>query len=180
MPIKPDDGSFLAEVERLSDVSISACYQCRKCSSGCPVAHAMDLPPNVLIGNILLGQRAKTLRSETIWICASCITCSTRCPNDIDLARVMDALRRMSIESGAVSLKQVQAFHESFMKAIRTHGRVHELEMIARYKIGTGGYFEDMNLGREMFAKGRIRLIPERVRARKEIRDIIDSSSRSR
>ena len=173
MPIRPDDGAFLSEVEGLSGVKVSACFHCEKCTSGCPVSYAMDLPPNLLIRHIQLGQRDKVLGSETIWVCASCITCSTRCPNDIDLAHVMDALRRMSMQQGTVSLSRVRAFHEEFMKAIRTHGRVHEIEMIARYKIKTGTFFEDMELGRELFARGRIRLIPERIKGRREVRDIV-------
>lgn len=173
MPIRPDDGAFLSEVEGLSGVQVSACFHCEKCTSGCPVSYAMDLPPNLLIRHIQLGQRDKVLGSETIWVCASCITCSTRCPNDIDLAHVMDALRRMSMQQGTVSLPRVRAFHEEFMKAIRTHGRVHEIEMIARYKIKTGTFLEDMELGRELFARGRIRLIPERIKGRREVRDIV-------
>jgi len=177
LPLCPDDGSFLAEVERLSGALISTCFHCRKCTSGCPISREMDLRPNLLIRLIQLGQRDKVLESETIWVCASCITCSTRCPNDIDLAHVMDTLRRMSIDSGTVSLPHVRAFHEAFMKAIRTHGRVHELEMISRYKMKTRTFFEDMELGREMLAKGRIRFIPERIPGRKEVRKILDRSS---
>ena len=147
-PLHPDDGSFLAEVEHRSGVAVSACFHCRKCSSGCPVAYTMDLPPNLLIRHIQLGQRQRVLESQTIWVCASCITCSTRCPNDIDLAHVMDTLRRMSVREGSVSLPRVLAFHEAFMKAIQTHGRVHEAELIARYKLKTRTFLEDMNLGR--------------------------------
>jgi hypothetical protein len=80
----------------------------------------------------------------------------------------------MSIKQGTVSLPRVKAFHESFMKAIRTHGRVHEIELITRYKMKTMSLFEDLDLGREMFTRGRIRLIPERIRGRKDVRDIVD------
>lgn len=172
-PIRPDNGAFLSEVEQLSGVAVSACFHCEKCTSGCPVSYAMDLPPNLLIRHIQLGQRLKALGSETIWLCASCITCSTRCPNDIDLAHVMDALRRMSMESGSVSLPRVRAFHEQFIQAIRTNGRVHEIEMIARYKINTRTFLEDAELGRELFTRGRIRLIPERIKGRNEVRKIL-------
>jgi heterodisulfide reductase subunit C/quinone-modifying oxidoreductase subunit QmoC len=82
----------------------------------------------------------------------------------------------MAMKEGSVSLPRVQAFHEAFMKAIRTHGRVHEIEMIARYKLKTGTFLEDMQLGREMFTRGRIRLIPERIRARKEVRRLLEQS----
>jgi heterodisulfide reductase subunit C2 len=89
----------------------------------------------------------------------------------------MDTLRRMSIKSGTVSLPRVRAFHEAFMNAIRTHGRVHEIELIARYKLKTMTLLEDLGIGREMFARRRIRLIPERIRGRKEVRNIVDKPS---
>lgn len=178
MPLRPDDGSFLVEVERLSGVPVSACFHCQKCTNGCPVAYAMDVAPNVLIRHIQLGQRAKVLQSETIWICASCITCSTRCPNDIDLAHVMDSLRRMSIQEGSVSLPQVRAFHEAFLNAIRTHGRIHELELVTRYKLKTMTLFDDMKLGQEMFLRGRMKLVPERIKGRKEVRDMLNTPPR--
>jgi len=84
----------------------------------------------------------------------------------------MDTLRRMSIKNETVSLPRVKAFHEAFMNAIRTHGRVHEIELIARYKLKTMTLFEDLDLGKEMFTRGRIRLIPERIRGLKEVRKI--------
>lgn len=177
MPLCPDDGSFLREVERRSGVAVSACFHCEKCTNGCPVSYAMDLAPNILVRNIQLGQRAKVLSSETIWVCASCITCSTRCPNDIDLAHVMDTLRRMSMQVGTVRLPRVKAFHEAFMTALRTHGRVHELEMIGRYKIKSKTLLEELELGRQLFVRGRIRIIPERIKDLKEVRDILDRPS---
>lgn len=172
-PLRPDGGAFLAEVERRSGVRVSKCFQCEKCTNGCPVACDMDLSPNVLVRHIQLGQRDPVLASETIWICASCITCSTRCPNDIDLAHVMDALRQMSMEQGTVSIPRVQAFHRSFMAALATHGRIHEIELIARFKLKTGTFLEDAELGREMFLRGRIKLLPERVRGLREVREIV-------
>jgi heterodisulfide reductase subunit C/quinone-modifying oxidoreductase subunit QmoC len=66
------------------------------------------------------------------------------------------------------------AFHDAFMKAVRTHGRVHEIEMIGRYKIKSKTFFEELELGRELFARGRIRIIPERIRGLKEVREILD------
>jgi len=180
IPLRPDDGSFLEEVERASGVRLSACFHCGKCTNGCPISYAMDLPPNLLIRHVQLGLRDRVLGSETIWLCASCVTCSTRCPNDIDLALAMDTLRRISMQRGQVALPRVPAFHRAFMSAIRTHGRVHEIEMIARYKLKTGTFLQDADLGRRMFARGRIRLIPERVRERKEVREILDRTDSER
>ena len=89
-----DMGAFLEEVNRRIDgVPIQRCYHCRKCSAGCPVAFAMEFNPNKVIKMIQMGKRAEVLGSSTIWLCASCETCVTRCPNDVDIARMMDVLR---------------------------------------------------------------------------------------
>lgn len=88
----------------------------------------------------------------------------------------MDTLRRMSMSSGTVALPRVRAFHEAFMRAIRTHGRIHEIELVSRYKFKTKTFLEDMGLAKEMFSRGRIRLMPERIRGLKEVRTIVDKA----
>ena len=75
------------------------CYQCYKCSAGCPVSFDMDLLPHQVIRSVLFNQEEKVLSSRTIWICATCETCTTRCPNEIDIAGVMDVLRQIQTES---------------------------------------------------------------------------------
>jgi heterodisulfide reductase subunit C len=88
---------FLRDVERRSGAPVSACFQCHKCSSGCPLAPDMDLLSSQVMRLIHLGQQDEVLRSETIWTCASCEACTTRCPMGIDVAAVMDTLRIMSV-----------------------------------------------------------------------------------
>src|SRR3990172_4909871 len=89
---------FLVDVEARSGQKVSACYQCRKCTNGCPLAFAMDVMPNQVMRMAQLGLGEELLGCKTIWICASCQTCTTRCPNDIDIAHLMDSLRQMSQE----------------------------------------------------------------------------------
>ncbi len=91
LEMNPD---FLVEVEEKSGVKVSACYQCRKCTNGCPVTFAMDLYPDQVMRYIQLGLRKEILQSSTIWVCASCETCTTRCPNEVDIAKVMDYLKQ--------------------------------------------------------------------------------------
>ncbi|MGC8811840.1 MAG: 4Fe-4S dicluster domain-containing protein, partial [bacterium] len=79
---------------------VQECYQCQKCSAGCPLALEMDIKPHQIIHLLALGQKERALASRTIWICASCYTCSTRCPNDIDIAGVMDWLRQTAMKEG--------------------------------------------------------------------------------
>jgi heterodisulfide reductase subunit C len=86
-------GDFVKKVEAISEQTLRSCYQCGKCSAGCPMSFAMDLLPNQIIRLAQLGLEDDIAKANTIWICASCITCSVRCPKGVDLARVMEALR---------------------------------------------------------------------------------------
>ena len=81
-------------------VSVAACFQCKKCSSGCPLTFAMDLLPDQVIRLALLGQEEQLLGCRTIWVCSSCETCTTRCPNGIDIAGIMDWLKEEASETG--------------------------------------------------------------------------------
>lgn len=85
--------SFVAEVERLSGQKLLACYQCGKCSAGCPMAAHMDILPNQLIRMAQLGMREQLLASKSIWMCVSCLTCNSRCPKGIRIAEVFESLR---------------------------------------------------------------------------------------
>jgi len=84
---------FIAEVEKLSEQKIMRCYQCGRCSAGCPLADYMDLLPNQVIKYVQLGMDKEVLECNTIWVCATCYRCSVVCPKDIDIARLMEALR---------------------------------------------------------------------------------------
>jgi len=88
-------GPFLAKVGELSGQNIYACYQCGKCAAGCPSISEMDILPSQIPRLVQLGQEEEVLRSKTIWLCASCFTCETRCPKGVDLAKIMEALRVM-------------------------------------------------------------------------------------
>jgi heterodisulfide reductase subunit C len=87
--------SFVAKVEKLSGQNLLACYQCGKCSAGCPVVSKMDILPNQIIRLAQLGLSEDLLESEAIWLCASCMTCNVRCPKGINIAEVIEVLRQM-------------------------------------------------------------------------------------
>jgi heterodisulfide reductase subunit C len=172
--IRPDL-SFLAAVEARSGQKVSRCYQCRKCTNGCPASFAMDVMPNQVMRMVQLGLEDELLRSGTIWVCASCQTCTTRCPNDIDIAHLMDTLRQMSRESGVPAAEpNVVKFHKAFLDSIRRHGRVFELEMVALYKLATLDFFGDTKLAWEMLKRGKLKFLPSRVKEKGEIRQMFD------
>ena len=83
----------IQRVEDLSGQAITSCYQCGRCSAGCPVVDEMEVIPNEVIRLLQLGQIEKVLSSKTIWICASCMQCSARCPKGVEFSSICDALR---------------------------------------------------------------------------------------
>jgi heterodisulfide reductase subunit C len=167
------DPSFSDLVVKESGEKFLACYQCQKCSAGCPVVYAMDILPNQVIRSVQFGLREKVLSSHTIWICASCYTCSVRCPNDIDIAKIMDVLRRIARRSGVKPAERdIPIFHSLFLNSIKTRGRIHELGLIWQYKAKTRDFMKDAALGWKMFRKGKIKLFPSKFSGGKEIKDI--------
>ena len=113
-------------IEELSGQKVSSCFQCTKCTNGCPVTFAMDIAPHKLIHLLQFGQIDEILRSDTIWVCASCETCTTRCPNSIDIAHIMDSLRKLSQSQGITpSQHSAPSFHSAFPASMTMPGAVH-------------------------------------------------------
>jgi heterodisulfide reductase subunit C len=100
LSIKALQKEFVRRVEEISGQNIMSCYQCGKCSAGCPIVEAMDVLPNQIIRLVQLGLEKDALDSKTIWLCASCITCTSRCPKGVDIAKVMEAIRVIILRTG--------------------------------------------------------------------------------
>jgi heterodisulfide reductase subunit C len=86
---------LVRKIEEISGQDLLACYQCGKCSAGCPAAFAMDMLPSQAIRYAQLGLVDRVLESDTPWFCAACQTCYSRCPKGVDLARIMEAMREI-------------------------------------------------------------------------------------
>ena len=170
--------TFLDEVnEKINGVPVQRCYHCRKCTAGCPLAFAMEYNPNKVIKMIQMGQKKEVLSSSTIWLCASCETCITRCPNEVDIARMMDVLREMAIAEGvAAKEKNVLAFHEAFLASIKSRGRINEPFMMVNYKLKSGDLFSDMGMGMEMFMKGKLSLVSPRTKNLAAVKQIFEKT----
>jgi heterodisulfide reductase subunit C len=83
------------ELMSITQKDAKDCYQCMKCSSGCPYINEMDYKPHQIIFMIKLGLYDKVLQSKSLWVCASCMACSSRCPQDIEPAKIFEGLRAM-------------------------------------------------------------------------------------
>ncbi|MFH1918513.1 MAG: 4Fe-4S dicluster domain-containing protein [Planctomycetota bacterium] len=172
LTVEPD-ASLLPVVESRSGEKVSACYQCRKCTNGCPLAFAMDVMPNQVMRMIQLGMEEELLSSKTIWLCAGCQTCTTRCPNDIDIAHLMDTLRQLSLESNIPPAEpKVVKFHKAFLDSLRRNGRVFELGMVGQYKLTTADLFSDTKMAWEMLKRGKLKFLPAGIKGKREVRDM--------
>ena len=128
---------LVEEVMQRSKQNLLACYQCRRCAAGCPVGEETGyVTPDRLIRMIVLGDREKALSNELVWKCVSCYTCGTRCPNDIQTARITETIKKMAKENHFTPLShKVAHFHDAFVNAGVRWGRVNEIEFINSYEI---------------------------------------------
>jgi len=181
-----EDKTFRDVVIESAGEEIFDCYQCYKCSAGCPISIDMDLLPHQIIRSVILNRKEKALSSKTIWLCASCETCTTRCPNEIDIAKVMDVLRQIQRESGMPAQEpKIPVFHKAFLNSIKKKGRVHELTMIKQYnqesgdlkeKVKTGTWKNDVKLGMKMFFRGKLKLLPPKCEGVKEVQKLFEQA----
>jgi heterodisulfide reductase subunit C2 len=159
-----DAADFAAAVEKASGANLSACLQCAKCSSGCPVAARADLRPHVLLRLVQLGMRDEVLASRMIWECTSCQTCQTRCPQKVDIAAMNDALRRLSRAEGkVVQGTTVPVFNDIFLGTIRRLGRMYEMGLMTAYKLRTMRLMDDVGKFPMMLKKGKLSMLPPHV-----------------
>ncbi len=166
------------EIEELTGINPLKCYQCGKCSAGCPVRIFMKVSPNKVVRLVQLGLDDEALKSETIWMCAGCLTCSTRCPQNFDLAKFMDALKEIAIKKGVITRKDILKFHKAFLKQIEANGKAFEFGLIRDYKLATFNLFQDMDIAPEMFFKGKIKLFPHKIKNRDAIKKIFDKANK--
>ena len=166
---------FVRQIEGESNQRVSLCVQCGKCATGCPVVSAMDYTPNQVVRMIQFGMEERVLHCRTIWLCASCYTCGMRCPQEVDLAKIMDALRIRARRQGAVPPGETGAlFNKAFLNSIRRHGRLYELGLIASYNLRSGQPFKDFSKAPEMLWKGKLRLLPHWIKDKKWVREVFE------
>lgn len=165
---------FRHDVEERAGTRVSACYQCGKCSAGCPVSFAMQEQPRVVMRLVQLGLKDRALDSSTIWLCASCQTCSTRCPGEVRVAETMDVLRQLAWLEGYRPPRRVAAFHRAFLDSVRRSGRLSEIGLVAGFKLSTGDLMSDVELGLGMFRQGKIKLGGHGIHNREAVRRIFE------
>ncbi|MHB8844906.1 MAG: 4Fe-4S dicluster domain-containing protein [Nitrospirota bacterium] len=183
--------SLLAEVARRSGQNLQACYQCRRCAAGCPVGEETGVTPDRLIRLVVLGDREEAVNNLLVWKCVACYTCGTRCPNNIQTARITETLKQMSKEAHARPLTpRIADFHSAFMTSTRHLGRFNEIEALTIYETKTA--IKELSQGKvkavisemigqarlalAMMKKKRLHLGVDRVKARSEVQALYEKA----
>ncbi len=168
------DLDFMKRVAEESEQDPMLCYQCGNCTAGCPFTQFFDIPVHQVMRLLQAGQKETILNSRSLWLCATCESCTTRCPNNIDVARIMDVLRHMARREGQVTEKQVKQFNDSFLKSVKRHGRVFELGTLISYVTRSGRLMTDADLGPKVLGKGKIDPRPHNIQGKDEVTKIIN------
>ncbi|NTU96708.1 MAG: 4Fe-4S dicluster domain-containing protein [Chlorobiaceae bacterium] len=152
--------SLRHQLEESTGNNYHCCYQCGKCTAGCPAGAFMDNPPARIMRLVQAGAIEEAMRSDSLWYCVGCQTCTARCPQNMDIAGTMDTLRSIAIEKDIVSedrsKKLVAAFHTSFLNNVRKYGRLQELSLVNSYKLRTKTFMQDAGSGVKMIMQGKI------------------------
>ena len=165
--LAPAAAEFTAKVEALSHANIHRCLQCAKCTSGCPVAARGDLKSHELLRLVQWGMEDEVRACKSIWQCVSCQTCTTRCPQGVDIAAMIDALRRLSRLAGkSDSGTTVPVFNDIFLNTVRKRGRIYEMGLMTAYKLRTLDLFSDVSKFPLMLRKGKLPLLGPQIKGR--------------
>lgn len=156
------DLAFMRAVAEESGQDLKSCYQCGNCTAGCDYSHDYDIPVHQVMRLVQLGRREEALSCRSIWLCATCQACTTRCPNDIEVARVMDVLRHMARREGRAPERLVKTFAEGFLASVARHGRVFEVGLAMAFAILSGKPMQDAGLGPAMLTRGKLALLPHK------------------
>ncbi len=173
----PESTSLASQIEKNAEVKARKCYQCGKCTAGCPVADEMDIPPSMVMRLLQTespGNDERVLRSYSIWLCLTCEMCLSRCPMEIDIPSMMDFLRQKSLRERKVNRKaaNIVAFHKSFLSSIRHTGKLFELGLILDYKRQSLNLMQDVTLAPGMISRGKLHFIPEIIKGKGHLAEI--------
>ncbi len=172
-----DNAKLKKEIKARSGVDLAKCYQCGECTAGCPMTPEMDAGPTKVLRLIQLGMEDELFSLNTPWFCASCETCTTRCPNELDIALVMDTVRQISrLKGKKPPVKEPKIFQDTFLQSLASHGTLYEPALVGFYNLKSLHLFQDVNLGPKMVLKGKLPLLPHRTKNKDKLVKIMKNA----
>jgi len=161
------------KVRAATGLNPARCYQCGKCSAGCPMAAETTLRPHDVMRLVNQDRPDRLMDDESIWLCLGCETCAARCPNECEPARVTDAVREIVAAARPdAAPRAIRAFHAAFLDQIRKHGRLGEMGLIMGYKLRSGHLFADAAAAPGMMSRGKLAFVADKVEDVEDVRRI--------
>ncbi|MFQ5836314.1 MAG: 4Fe-4S dicluster domain-containing protein [Candidatus Bathyarchaeia archaeon] len=174
------DPSFLEKLMTTrAGENVLDCIQCGVCTGSCPASWAMDYTPMQIIRMIHLGMKDLIFSSSTIWICAMCHTCATRCPRGIDLPQLMSTLKNIALRENIQAKVEVKPkFHRSFAEIIKLRGRMHEPDLFMQItkKTDIKNMLHNALLGLLLLRKGKLKLVASEVKQKDQLLAIFNNA----
>ncbi|MBR0404789.1 MAG: 4Fe-4S dicluster domain-containing protein [Eggerthellaceae bacterium] len=172
--ISDADKQACEAIARDAGVNLKDCYQCGKCTAGCPLAESMDLVPREVIRYLQLGAVDVVLEAKTPWICAQCVVCSSRCPQNVDICSVMRAVRLASKHAGKRPVPEADIFDDEFIANVRAHGVSNEQYLAAAYNVKSGHFVQDMGNATRMLKRGMVGVAMHNTKGRANVAALVD------
>jgi heterodisulfide reductase subunit C len=161
------------------EADVRECYQCGNCSAGCPAAFTFDYTPNQMMRMLQVGLVDKVLDSKAVQLCLQCLTCTERCPRNINIAGIFEDLKTVAAAQERDVPEHVKTFNGAFLRSIARFGRLPELYSMAMFYLGTRNpkmALGDVGLMTPMLSKGKMKIFPRRARGADEVGHIYKRS----
>jgi heterodisulfide reductase subunit C len=158
---------------------VSRCLQCGTCTGSCPVSYAMDISPRMVLALFRAGLIEEILRSRTIWVCASCYMCTTRCPQNIKITDLLYALKRVAMATGLYPDRfPVYLLSKNFVRIVNRYGRNSEILLLLLYHLRRNPFalLRTLPLGLALIRKGRVPLWPSKIKGVGTIRKFLEAA----
>jgi len=161
------------DIQNFIEPNIHYCYQCGKCTAGCPLASDYKYKPHQIIQLIKLDRIGSIINSNSIYLCISCEICSSRCPQDVNVSAIMNYLRVKGWQMGIYKIPNISIFYKLFLRIVGKLGRSYEPALILGLNLMSGKLFNDLDIAFNILRKRKIKLLPEFVKDRKKINQIL-------
>lgn len=173
------DMNFGNEIsESYGGENLHNCIQCGTCSATCPVSLYMDYTPRRLVAMAREGFKDEVLKSFTIWLCASCYSCTVECPKEVKITELMYAFKQKAMDEGIYPKRlATPVLANEFFKNVRRWGRSNEGILLTMMFLKTNPFklIKQSLLGLKLLVKGRMPLKIEKIKGMKELKPILDA-----
>jgi heterodisulfide reductase subunit C len=174
---------FLQDIYRLpGGEQIKKCIQCGTCGGSCPTSHLMDYSPREIIAALRARMLDRVVRSNTVWLCTSCYSCTVRCPSNIKITDMMYEIKRLGIEYNMFPKgTKSPVLSKTFVEEIDKRGRSHEPSLMTKFYMRSGGVLDAIRnapLAFKMRMRGRLALWPVSIKGTEQLRKIMEYAER--